>query len=298
MPHSRAARLILMLVLGAIAAGAVSGCRVMSWNVHGVCGIYGNCDADQAPRTKDRWAAVIANQGFPAVIGLQEVCEGPERPDVSELVDRLAAAGRRYQFYFKTTHEGSDRYHHCGNAILSVLPLRNRSCIWLSFDPVRSCSTGPQPPSDCVPEDCRVAMSAIVDVPTGNGSVPVRVFNAHTAGAPYAFDSARQTQAVARWVVNFGDTDAKIVTGDFQNGYAFHPIFQRFWDSGFDSAVNPDGRTPYTHSQDTETCPAPPGELGNKPDYIWTNLALTGWFAPCVTSGTSDHFPLVADLDL
>ena len=155
MPHSRAARLILMLVLGAIAAGAVSGCRVMSWNLHGVCGIYGNCDADQAPRTKGQWAAVIADQSFPGVIGLQEVC------DVSELVARLAAAGRNYHFYFKTTHEGSDKYHHCGNAILSVLPLRNRSCIWLSFDPVRSCSTGPQPPSDCVPEDCRVAMSAM-----------------------------------------------------------------------------------------------------------------------------------------
>jgi endonuclease/exonuclease/phosphatase family metal-dependent hydrolase len=296
MAQTRVVRLMLMLVLTAIVAGALTGCRVMSWNLHGVCGIYGNCDADQAPRTEGRWATVIANQGFPGVIGLQEVCEGPGRRDLSELVFRLADAGQYYYYYFKTTHEDSDKYHHCGNAILSVLPLRNRSCIWLSFDPVRTCSTGPQPPSDCVPEDCRVAMSAIVDVRTPNGTVPVRVFNAHTAGGAYSFDSPRQTQAVASWVANFGDTGAKVVTGDFQNGNAFHPVFQTFWNRGFASAVNSDGRTPLTYSQDSERCPAPAGELGIKPDYIWTNLSLTDWYAPCVTSGTSDHFPLVADL--
>ena len=58
----------------------------------------------------------------------------------------------------------------------------------------------------------------------------------------------------------------------------------------------PDGKTPYTHSQDSATCPAPPGELERKPDQIWTNLGLSRWFAPCVTSGTSDHFPLIAEL--
>ena len=87
------------------------------------------------------------------------------------------------------------------------------------------------------------------------------------------------------------------MTGDFRNGNAFNPVFQGFRDRGFSTAENSDGRTPYTHPQDTKTCPPTPGEVGNKPDYIWTNLAPTDRFAPCWRSGTSDHFPLVAEFD-
>jgi hypothetical protein len=116
--------------------------------------------------------------------------------------------------------------------------MRKRACVWLSFNPVRGCSSpGSQPPSDCVPDDCRVAMSAIVDVPTGSRTVPVRIFTAHTAGGEYAWDSQRQTRAVRSWVVSFTDAGGKIVMGDFQNGKAFHDVFDGFWDAGFDSAV-------------------------------------------------------------
>jgi endonuclease/exonuclease/phosphatase family metal-dependent hydrolase len=286
-----------MAVLGAVGAAAATGCRVMSWNLHGVCGIYGNCDATQAPRDKSRWATTIANQGFPAVIGVQEVCEGPGRRDVSELVGRLAAAGRSYQYYFQTTRKSTSTFRDCGNAILSILPLRKRTCVWLSLNPVRSCSSpGSLPPSDCVPDDCRVALSAIVDVPAGTRTLPVRIFTVHTAGGAYAWDSQRQTRAVGSWVVSFRDAVGKVVTGDFQNGHAFHDVFDGFWLAGLGSAVNSDGRTPRTHSQDTQRCPAPAGELGSKPDYIWSDFPLTRWSAPCVTSATSDHFPLVADL--
>jgi len=285
-----------MLILGVVAATATTGGGVMSWNLHGVCGIYGNCDANQGPRDKALWATTIRNQDFPGVIGLQEVCEGTGRRDVSELVNRLADAGRTYHNYFQTTRKSSDTFHDCGNALLSVLPLRSRACLWLSFDPVRTCSPGSRPPSDCVPDDCRVAMSAIVDVPVGNSSVPVRIFTAHTAGGAFAGDSQRQTRAVVSWVLGFRDASPKIVTGDFQNGYAFHAIFQGFWDNGFESAVNPDGRTPHTHSQDSQQCPPPAGELGSKPDYIWANLDIASFSAPCVTSSASDHLPLVAHL--
>ena len=195
MPQSRAARLVLMLVLGAIAAGAVTGCRVMSWNVHGVCGIYGNCDAEGTPHQR-QWAAVIANQGFPGVVGLQEICDGPGRQDVSELVDAWPRPARRYYYYFKTTHVGSDKFHHCGNAILSVLPLRDLLHLAVVSDPVRTCSTGPQPPRDCVPEDCRG------DV--GNRRRPDRRPDHSRSGLQHPhcggsgrFDSARQTAARA-----------------------------------------------------------------------------------------------------
>ncbi len=298
-------RVLLLLTLGSLLLAAATGCRVMTWNVNGVCAItdYNGGTSAAACRESQRsrqsairsWARTIAGQGHPQVIGLQEICNGPGRHDLRDLVARLTRGGPRYRYYFQSSHSAADKYRHCGNAILSIHPLRARACRWLATEAgcvPRNASPGAVPPDSCS-ADCRVAISAIFDMPTPLGRVPVRVFNAHIAHEATGSRPPYLEQALkaGNWINSFGDATIKFVTGDFQGGnFATDLRFQPLRAAGFSNVGDADGRTPYTSGRRSAGCP---GRPTRKADFVMSRgLRPTRWGAPCVPLLASDHFPL------
>lgn len=303
--RSRRRRRVIVIGAAALAALALAACdRGMTWNVNGVSGKVG----DPVPN----WGAVIANQGAPSVIGLQEIC----RADAQNLTNRLNAAGYGYRLVFFRTHLAGTTWGECGNAMLSRLTVYDVQCRYISPATPVDCGAEPgNPPATCtqptgpvVVHDCRLVMSFMVRAPDGNGGdVPVRVYNSHTtAGGEYgtnnllkAREAARQVTAVADETTRSGIA-RKFVFGDFQWRSFTEPYpetgqspFARFRDLGFQNVSTGD-TTPYT--QPSGGCPGSQATV--KPDYMlaFGDVPWKAPVAPCVESTTSDHNPMWTDI--